>query len=280
MAFYLDKFIPKNVVTAFVNEKLRNELVFSNLVTPYDPKVNIARGASYVVPSVGSISVSAYDGTDISMQNATDTGVSITVDQANYFNFAVDKVDSEEQAKDLMPLYVDEAAYALADSQDAWIASMLASGAGLTNTDIAGTSAAISIDESTIIDYMRQVKVAMDLNNAPKQNRFIVLPAFAAGFLAQSNVETASTTSEEARLAGYVQRYFDFDIYMSNNLVEASSEYTAIAGVASASKLIQTVQDIEFYTPEARFGSASKGLNVYGGAVTNANAIVASLIKA
>ncbi len=111
MAFYLDKFIPKNVVTAFVNEKLRNELVFSSLVTQYDPKVNIARGASYVVPSVGNISVSAYDGTDITMQNASDTGVTITVNAADYFNFNIDKVDSEEQAKALMPLYVDEAAY-------------------------------------------------------------------------------------------------------------------------------------------------------------------------
>jgi len=280
--FYLNKLIPRNVVTSFLSEKLVKDTVFAGLTTSYVPGTTVQRGASYVIPSLSGVNVSQYDGTDLTMQNVTDSGVALTITQADSFDFAIDNVDASLQSKQLMQLYINEAAVSMTQTQDAWTAGMLTSGAGLDNTDVAGTSAAsvaISIDESTIGDYMRELKATLDKNNVSQVGRFVVLPADALGYLAQSSVETASTTDEFARLFGYVQKYFGMNIYMSNNLVVDTGVYDVLAGVATASTMIQTLQNVEFFKPDARFAEAAKGLNVYGGVVNVPNSLIASKVS-
>ena len=272
MAYFLDKFIPQNVVTAFINETLKKELVFGNLIMMPRVPVELTPGSSYKVPSVGTINIGNYTGADIALQDVTDTGITITVDQAKYFNINLDMVDTEQQAKDLLPIFTQEAAYSLASAQDAYIASVLDAGAGIDNTVAFGTSACVGIDESTIIDFIAEVKNAMDAANAPKIGRYLVLPSYAETALANANVVTASTTSEEARGNGFMRNFFGFDIYMSGNLVTANSQTKVIAGINRSAALVQSVQALEFYKPELRFSSAAKGLNVYGAKVLRADA--------
>lgn len=278
MAYFLDGFIPKNVVTAFINETLKKELVFSNLVMMPRVPAELTVGASYKVPNVGSITVTSYTGADIDLQDVADGSTAITVNQAKYFNINIDQVDNEQQAKDLLPIFTEEAAYELASTQDAYIASVLDSGASIDNTSVYGAATAISIDETTIIDWIAELKIAMDNANVPKAGRWLTLPSYAETSLANANIVTASTTSEEARGLGYLRNFFGFDIYLSNNLVTSTDASTlvtttqALAGINRSAAVVQSVQALEFYKPEKRFSSAAKGLNVYGASVLRADA--------
>jgi hypothetical protein len=278
MANFLSGFIPTNVVTAMVNETLKKELVFANLIMMPRVPGELAPGASYKVPNVGSITVSDYDGSDISLQDVTDGSTAITVNQQKYFNINVDMVDSMQQAKDLLPLFTAEAAYELASTEDAYIASVLNAGASVNNTSIFGAATAQSLDETNIIEWIGEVKTAFDLNNVPKAGRWLVLPSFAETSLAAANVVTAATVAEDARRAGYLRNFFGFDIYMSNNLVSATDPstsvvtYQALAGIGRSAAAVHSVQAIEFYKPEKRFSSAAKGLNVYGASVLRGDA--------
>lgn len=280
MAFFLDKFIPQNVVTAFINETLKKELVFGKLIMLPRVPAQLTPGASYKVPGVGSINIKNYTGADIDLQNVTDTEVAIAVDQSKYFNINLDMVDTEQQAKDLLPIFTAEAAYELANVQDAYIASVLDAGASLKNTQVFGSAAAVGIDESTVIDFIAGIKNAMDAANVPKAGRFLVLPSYAETALASANVVTAATTSEVARATGYLRNFFGFEIYMSNNLVTAADPSTAVvshqavAGINRSAALVQSVQNLEFYKPEKRFSAAAKGLNVYGAKVLRGDATV------
>lgn len=278
MAFFLDAFIPKNVVTAFINETLKKELVFGNLIMLPKAPGQLSKGASFKVPSVGSIDIKNYTGANLDLQNVVDTEVAIIIDQAKYFNVNLDQVDTEQQAKDLLPIFTAEAAYELASVQDAFIAATLDTGAELKNTQVFGSAAAIGIDETTIIDFIAGIKNALDKANAPKVGRFLVLPSYAETALASANVVTASTTSEIARANGYLRNFFGFEIYMSNNLVTATDPSTSvvsnqvIAGINRSAAFAQSVQALEFYKPELRFSSAAKGLSVYGAKVLRSDA--------
>lgn len=256
MAFHLDKFVPKNVITGMVLAKLDKSLVFSGLVN-YANADGLKRGDSYRIPGVGSITIGDYAGTDITVQDIADVNVDIPIDQAKYFAFYLDKVDNYESAMNVLPMYVDRGAYGLASSVDNYIAQSIVAEA----TAVTGGT----IDATNVLDWVASIKVAMDTANVPQEGRWLVVPPNVAGAIAKTNIETASTTLEQARLTGFVQRYLGFDIFMSNNLVDGTVGKEAVAGVPSAYQFIQSISDIEFMDAEKRFASLSKGLLVYGG---------------
>ena len=272
MANFLSGFIPTNVVTAMVNETLKKDLVFGNLIMNPTIPGQLTPGASYKIPSVGSITVNNYTGADIDLQDVTDSSIALTVDQQKYFNINVDKVDSMQQAKSLLPLFTAEAAYELASTEDTYIAATLSAGAAINNASIFGAAAAQALDETNIIEWIGEVKTAYDKANVSKAGRFLVLPPFAETALASANVVTAATVAEAARTTGYLRNFFGFDLYMSNSLPVDTEEYQAIAGINRSGAIIHSVQEIEFYKPEKRFSAAAKGLNVYGAKVLRADA--------
>ena len=275
MAFHLSDFVPANVVTALVITQLREQQVMRNLVRNSN-KANVGPGASYKVPGVGSITIGTYAGTDITTQALTDTSVTVTINQHKYFAFYADEVDTEQAAYDVLPLYIEEATHTLANSADSYIASVAASGASLS---VSG----VGITESNVSDWVADIKKTMDEANVPQAGRWLVVPPHVAASVALSNIETASTTDERARLEGFVQRYLGFDMYMSNNLdatVPSSGVVgaNAIAGIPNAIDFIDSVNSVSMQPAEKRFATQVKGLHVYGCSVTQGNAVCVSNI--
>jgi len=273
MAFSLDKFVPENVVTAFLIASIRKAQVFAGLVRVHDG-VAVKPGESFRVPGVGSITVGTYAGTtDISVQALSDTGVDISIDQLKYYAFYLDKVDDEQAAQSVLGAYVNQATYALSDTADTYLASTMQAGAG-----VAVTGGAVT--KSNVIDWIGSMKQGLDESNCPSVDRWLVVTPAIASALAIANVVTSTTTSEEARSTGFVQRAMDFDVYMSNNLpVAASGTHACIAGVPSSTDYLNQIQSVEFTDAEKRFASISKGLHVYGAAVTQSGYLAYSNIN-
>jgi len=214
----LVQFIPQNVVQALILDELRKKMVFGSLITIATP-ANLGRGGSYQIPGLGDIDIGDYSGIDITTQSVDDIKKTLTVDQAKYFSFYYDKVDNAKAAYSVLSRFGEKGAYELANTLDAYIAGLLGSEATNKETAALGSLALpVSLTASNALDYVAEIKEVHDEQNAPQEGRFLVVPPFMASVIAQTNIETASTTSEAARSTGWISNYLGYNMYMSNNL--------------------------------------------------------------
>jgi len=271
MSFHLDKFIPKNVITAKVILELRKAQTFRQLVNVHTP-TQLGRGDSYRVPGVGDITVGTYAGTDISIQDLADINSDIAINQAKYYAFYLDMVDNAQAAQTILPLYSSRAAYKLADAADAFIATTMTSGATVVN------ATPQDVDDTNVADVILAIKTKMDEANVPLAGRYLVVPPFMDAAIAKANI-MAIQASEQARGNGFITRFLGFDIYTSNNLVNGANVAPkpqarfVVAGIMDAFDFVDCLNEVIFMDSEKRFASLSKGLHVYGGKVTQAAAI-------
>ncbi len=269
MAFHLSAFVNTNAVTAFVIAELRAKQQMRNLVRNH---TMVNEGSSFKVPGLGSITIGDYDGTAITTQALSDESVTINLSEKKYFSFIADKVDSAQEAYNTLPAYVEKAGNTLAETADTYISTVAAAGAGLS---VAG----IALDEDNVLAWVADMGEQLDNYNAPRGNRWLVVPPFASASIAVNNIETASTTDEAARIEGFMGRYLGFDVYVSTNLTNESGVYSAIAGFPEAIDFVENVNNVEMQPSESLFGTQVKGLHVYGCSVTQPSGVVTSQIS-
>lgn len=223
-------------------------------------------GSSVKINRIGDISVSDYDGTDIEMSDLNTTAVTLTVDNAKYFNFAIDDVDAgalgAAATRELTLAASKKAAYALRDASDAAIAAAMKAAAG------------VSVDPTTVdaaeelYNLLVDCKVQLDSVNVPNAGRFAVLPAAAAGYLLKDNRFVLDGVSTTARDSGQVFTAAGFTLLTSNNvpptIVDGDAHATVLFGTADATSFVEQIVKVVEYSPEKRFSKAVKGLHVYG----------------
>ena len=270
----LDNFIPE-VWSARLFVNLKKAHVFPGLVnTDYEGEISNL-GDKVRINNISDITIRDY--TKNSNMNAADTLTSsqteLDIDTAKYFNFQIDDIDQAQMKPKVMDQAMQDAAYGLADAVDSSVAALHAS-AGETVTQASLTS-------SNILEVLGDTSQELSENDVPQQGRWIVLPPFAVNLLVQAEVvgfgsDGSGTIDADGNYrAGYVDRAFGFDIYMSNNLaVYSSTGVHALAGTRRAITLAEQISSMEAYRPELRFGNAVKGLLLYGVKVVDSNALV------
>ena len=144
-------------VTTFIPELWSARLLYAlekahvatNLVNRNYEGVIANQGDTVHINSIGAITVKDYTkNTDIAAPDAlTTTDQTLEIDQCKYFNFQVDDVDKVQAAGDLVDTAMGRAAYALADTSDAFLLKTIAAGAaagtGGAAAFCAGTSSAL-----------------------------------------------------------------------------------------------------------------------------------------
>lgn len=256
-------FIPK-IWSARLLEHLDKAHVFGGLVNKdYEGEIS-AFGDTVHINQIGDITIKTYQkDTDIDSPQAIETTDQLLViDQATYFNFGIDDIDKAQARTPLMDKAMARTAYALADSNDLFIADTMKTSAGITIPTANITSA-------DAYDLLVEFKIKMDKANVPKSGRWIVAPPeFEGLMLLDPRFASAYGTNAENRLVnGLVARGAGFDIYISNNapgLIASNNTTTTYA---------QQITEVEAYRPEKSFKDAMKGLNVYGAKVTQPGAV-------
>ena len=205
----------------------------------------------------------------------------MTIDQAEYFNFAIDDADSFQQQPKLMDKAMAESAYAMANEVDQFVNSVLQTGvAGTTNgtgnrlnAKTVGVGAGDDDFYEILVDL--GVKLAENDVTGPK---WCVIPPWAHGMLQKDVRFTNYGTSEnrDTLANGLIGRAAGFELSVSNNLSGATSGtlaaaggvYTVLAGVKEAATYAEQIDSIEAFRPQDGFNDAVKGLHLYGGKVT------------
>ena len=263
------------------NARLLNALdkahVFAGLINrDYEGEIK-KQGDTVHINTIGEVTIGTYTkDTDFASgpQALTATDSTLIINQAKYFNFAVDDIDTAQAAGDIMDKAMQRAAYGLADAADKYLADQLAAAITTANGNQVGTTA-VALTKENVYENIVKMKTILDKANVPTTGRWLVVPPEMVALILQDDrfVKTGGTKAEDTLANGWVARAVGFDIYESNNCnstnASSTTTYTVTAGDEGACTYAEQISDTEAYRPEKRFADAVKGLHLYGAKVVD-----------
>jgi len=269
----IDNFIP-TLWSASLLENLNDAHVYAPLLnTDYEGEIS-GQGDTVKINSIGRVSVGTYvkNVTSISPETLDGGQQVLTITEADYFAFEIDDIDKAQQKPKLMSAAMKEAAWAMSDEVDVFIATMLEAGVATAAPDntltavTVGTGAADDDAYETLVD----LQVKLTESNIPRAGRWVVVPPWYHGLLLKDPRFVSFGTSPNLGVLknGQIGQAAGFTIVESNNVPVSGAAYTVIAGYKGAATFAEQIDDPEAYRPETAFSDAVKGLHVYGAKVT------------
>lgn len=279
----VDNFIP-TLWSARLLSNLQKAQVFGGLVNrDYEGEIRQA-GDTVKIGGIGAISVSSYtkNSTTLSWQTLADASQVLTIDQAKYFAFKVDDVDAAQTKPKLMDEAMREAAYAISDTVDSYIAGLYGS-AATANKIGADAGSAITVGygggETDPYKQLVDMGVLLSVANIPSMGRWVVVPPWYEGMLRKSSsfIANPSGVTGESMVNGMIGRVSGFDIYISNNVTTdgaGTPTYRCMFGTSQAISLaVQKAPDMEAIRLQDSFADGVRGLLLYGAKVVRPAAL-------
>ena len=251
-----------NFIQSIWSKKIQDDLelkckLVDNCLRDYEGDVKQA--GSVKILGVGEPTIGAYDGTkDITIEEMSDKGQMLTIDQANYFAFYVDDVNQAQSVPGLKEKYQEKAVHGLAVARDTYVAGLIKSVTGNVTTATAKTADAIK----TAID---SAIVALRERNFDEEGVIEITPAVYNLF--KNNLITLSTNNPEYIKKGIVGVYDDFEVIMSNNMAKDSTHVYCDVRGKKAIAFAGQINEVEALRAEKRFKDIIRGLDTFGAKV-------------
>jgi hypothetical protein len=231
-------------------------------------------GDTVKINQIGDISIKKYTGEAIDdPDELSGEQAVLTIDQANYFNFAIKDVDNAQTNPKLMNEAMARAAYALNDTIDSLLAGIM----------VAGAAGAVGSDASPIVataddayDYLVELGTLLTEQNVPFVGRWVVVPPFYHGLLQKDQRFVGNGTDANMAIlqGGHIGAAAGFQIYVSNNVPNTEgAKYKILAGINAGASFAEQITETEGYRPEKNFSDAVKGLHLCGAKVLQKNAL-------
>ncbi len=253
-------------VTNFIQEvwskKIQDDLelkckLVDNCLREYEGDVKYAR--SVKILGVGEPTIGDYDNTqDIDIEEMTDRGQILTIDQAKYFAFYVDDINQAQSVPGLAEKYQEKAVHGLAVERDTYVATLIASATNKTPIgDLTEENAKKAVDTAI---------VALRERNFDEDGVIEMTPAFYNVF--KNHLITLSTNNPELIKKGVVGMYDNFECIMSNNL-KTPCDIRGKKAIAFAGQ----INEVESLRAEKRFKDIVRGLDTFGAKIIDENRI-------
>lgn len=208
-------------------------------------------GQSVHLSGIGSITVGDYTGTDISMQAMRNTGMDFNIDKAKYIDFMIEDIDAMQANVKVFGVASKEASYALKDTSDSGLNTLIAAGAGLSTSSE-------SMTVVKIITAVAEMDLALKEAKVPKESRWLIFPHWAGTKLLLAGVYHANDL--KGNINGFITNVLGIDLYESDNIGATAPLAGSYRAVAFVEQILKTTA----FEPEKRFGDALKTLYVYG----------------
>jgi hypothetical protein len=265
---------------------LRKKLVYAGpMIVNRDYEGEISEAGDTVrVTSIGRPTVSTYvpNVTNISPEKLNTAQRTMVIDQAKYWAFSIDDVDKRQVKGDLVTPSMSEAAYALADIVDQYVAAMytaIPEGQLLDDFTFSGT------DEEAwgkqAYHLLVDLQVLMDELNIPTEGRYAALPPWYRGMIQKNPnfTRVSEYGSNAVLLNGEIGEAAGFKLVISNNNPKPTGSTNFIqAGVNGAISFAEQLNKTEAYRPESSFSDAVKGLALYGSRVIRPDSLAYGLV--
>jgi hypothetical protein len=228
-------------------------------------------------------------GQELDIQTPEGDSIDLLIDKGKYWAIAINALDKKQIDIDYVTRWAEHASTNQKVKIDGDVLQNVyseahAQNAGATagensdiNLGVAGTP--LSLTKSTIIDKIVECGVALDNQNVPDENRWMVLPAWAIALLKTSDLKNANETGDPTSPLrnGRVGMIDRFEIYMSNNLltsVDGSDRVSnAMFGHKSAIAFASQMMNTENLPNPKDFGEIIRSLQAYGYKVVKPEAL-------
>lgn len=250
-----------NFIQSIWSKKIQDDLelktkLVENCLREYEGDCKHAQ--SVKILGVGEPTIGAYDSSkDISIEEMSDKGQMLTIDQANYFAFYVDDVNQAQSVPGLKEKYQEKAVHGLAVARDTYVAGLIK---GATNV-----TTATNLTQDAVKDAIDKAIVALRERNFDEEGVIEISPAVYNVF--KNCLITLSTDNPEYIKKGIVGVYDDFKVIMSNNMAKDSTHvYCDIRG-KKAIAFAGQINEVEALRAEKRFKDIIRGLDTFGSKV-------------
>lgn len=279
-----EKFIP-TVWSAKILDALEKSLVYAQLFNrDYEGEITDA-GDTVKIGTIGDVTIKDYTkSSDIAAADeVTHTIQTLTIDQAKYFNIAVDDVNAAQSNLSLLDTATARAGYGFSDVADQYLGRLLAN-KGTITTGLGTKTSPLVITKDNAYETLVNMKTALDKAKLPKQGRVCVMPSEFEGFMLLDPrfVQVSADEAQKRLTEGSVYRAAGFDIMTSVNAPSpdaTSGVYNVVASSPICGTFAEQILKTEAYRPEKRFSDAVKGLHVYGAAVTRPECVAVATVK-
>lgn len=265
-------FIPK-IWSARLLAHLDKKHVYAALVNrDYEGEIKNF-GDTVKINQIGDITINDYEkGKDIAdPEDLSGDQTTLTIDQAKYFNFAIDDIDKAQVNPKLMDAAMQRAAYSMNDVTDKYLANLMYLAAVNNNgTNLGSDDSAVVPTKNDAYDYLVDLGTDLTEKDVPTEGRWVVVPAWYHGLLLKDSRFVGNGTDYNKALieGGEVGVAAGFRVWLSNNVPNVSgAKYKIVAGTNAGASYAEQILETKAYTPEKRFADAVKGLHVYGGKV-------------
>lgn len=208
-------------------------------------------------------------------EKVSDTSVSLVVDKAAYFNYAVGDIDKAQGAGKVLSVLNEEASQEVANKIDIHIANLVNPDSGtvglqnFTKTQITNANVMATLDACQAMLYANDVSPATEVE--------MILPPWLYMLFRQA-YQNKDTDNSEYLTNGKVARYGNMTIKMSNNVAIKNDGTRDVYYVQIRTKraiaVAMSEAHTEAYRPESSFSDAVKGFKLYGAKIVRPKELV------
>jgi hypothetical protein len=248
----------QNFIQQIWSKKIQDDLelkckLVDNCLRDYEGDCKYAQ--SVKILGVGEPTIGAYDGTkDINIEDMSDKGQILTIDQANYFAFYVDDIDLAQSVPGLKEKYQEKAVHGLAVARDTYVANLIKAATNATT--------ATALTQEAVKKAIDEAIVALRERNFDEDGVIEITPAVYNVF--KNCLITLSTNNPELIRKGVVGVYDQFNVIMSNNMAKDTTHaYCDIRG-KKAIAFAGQINEVEALRAEKRLKDIVRGLDTFG----------------
>ena len=256
-----------NFIQSIWSKKIQDDLelktkLVQNCLRDYEGDCKYA--ASVKILGVGEPTIGKYNSsTDITIEEMSDKGQLLSIDQANYFAFYVADVNQAQSVPGLKEKYQEKAVHGLAVARDTYVAGLIK---GVTSN----VTTATNLTREAVKTAIDAAIVALRERNFDEEGVIEITPAVYNLF--KNELITLSTNNPEYIKRGIVGMYDGFEVMMSNNMAKDTSgsstkyAYCDIRG-KKAIAFAGQINEVEALRAEKRFKDIIRGLDTFGAKV-------------
>lgn len=247
---------------------------------------------------------------DLVVTRPSSDKIQLFIDQARYFNVAINDVMRVQMDIDAMSIWAEDAAEQMKIAIDRdvldYLTNVAAVGNGYDDIDASnkGNTAgkisrnldlgrntlqanAILVDNgganTSPIQYILRCGQTLDEQNVPDTNRFLVIPAWFSTLIKDSDLKDASVSGDGMSMLrngrlGMVDR---FTLYQTNLMTdkETAGAWPILFGTDAGLTFASQVTEMESLRSERSFDDLLRGLQVYGRKVVKGDAVGCGFIR-
>ena len=240
-------------------------------------------GDTVRILGVGKPTVTEHDliNGDITLsapEKVSDTSVSLVVDKAAYFNYAVGDIDKAQGAGKVMAVLNDEASEEVANVIDKHIANLVHPDKNTVGVQLYNGGTPLQITNANVMSTLDACQALLYANDvSPATEVEMILPPWLYMAFRQA-YQAKDTDNSEYLTNGKVAKYGNMTIKMSNNVAMKTSgghdNYYVQIRTKRAIALAMSEAHTEPYRPESKFEDAVKGFKLYGAKIVRPKELV------